>query len=158
MNPIVMHARALGAVKKTNLEEILATRLQEANLLSLFGRQVRFKAGFNRKWRFDFYSRAHRLAVEVEGGTFAGGRHSRGPGMTGDMEKYNEATLHDIRVLRFDSTMILPAPLYKKGPKSKKIARRRALEGCAVAVIRRALYTEFEEPTRPAYVKKPRLR
>ena len=156
MSPIVQPPRAHGVVKKTNLEEILATRLQEANLLDLFGRQVRFKADFNRKWRFDFYSRAHRLAIEVEGGTFAGGRHSRGPGMTRDMEKYNAAVLHRIRVLRFDSTMILPSPEYRKGPKTQKIARRRALEGCAIAVILRALLTETEEPA--PHVKKPRLR
>lgn len=137
-------------VKKTNLEGILAARLEEANLLSLFERQVRFRAGFNRKWRFDFYSHAHRLAIEVEGGTFSGGRHSRGAGMFRDMEKYNEAVLHNIRVLRFDSIMIIRPVLRKKPPRTKKAARRRALEGCAVDVIQRALYTK------PPYVKKPR--
>ena len=40
------------------------------------------------------------LAVEVEGGIWTRGRHSRGAGMIGDMNKYNEATLRGWRVLR----------------------------------------------------------
>lgn len=136
-------------MKKTDLESILAARLREANLLQLFERQVTFRSGFMlRKWRFDFYSHAHKLAIEVEGGTFAGGRHSRGVGMSEDMEKYNSAVLAGIRVLRFDSTMIIRSPTHKRPPRTKKAARRRALEGTAINVIRAALYTEF--------IKKPR--
>lgn len=136
-------------MRKTNLEEILTERLLEAGLYRYFERQVRFRGGLAaRKWRFDFYSHEHRLALEVEGGTFISGRHSRGAGMREDMEKYNAATLAGIRVLRFDSAMIMPAPKHKKLPKTKKAARARALEGIAIATIREALNTGF--------VKKPR--
>lgn len=139
-------------MKKTKLEDILIDRLHKANLLSVFETQVRFEAGSNRRWRFDLYSRAHRLAVEVEGGTFRAGRHSRGVGMSEDMEKYNEAVLRNIRLLRFDSTMILPAPHHKHPPKSKAAARRRTLEGVAVDVVRRALFSDNDRP----YAKRPR--
>ena len=53
-----------------------------------------------RKWRFDFAWPAARVALEVEGGVWTGGRHTRGAGYAGDVEKYNEATLAGWRVLR----------------------------------------------------------
>jgi hypothetical protein len=56
-----------------------------------------------RKWEFDFAWEPIKLAVEIEGGTFGGGRHGSGPGFHKDCEKYNEAILLGWRVLRFDS-------------------------------------------------------
>lgn len=53
-----------------------------------------------RKWRFDFAWIEQRLALEVEGGAWSGGRHTRGSGFTSDIEKYNEATRLGWRVLR----------------------------------------------------------
>lgn len=46
-----------------------------------------------RKWRFDYAIPAIKLAVEVEGGVWTGGRHTSSKGFLGDMEKYNEAAL-----------------------------------------------------------------
>lgn len=53
-----------------------------------------------RKWRFDYCWVAQKVALEVEGGVWVRGRHSRGAGMIGDMEKYNRATVLGWRVLR----------------------------------------------------------
>ena len=53
-----------------------------------------------RKWRFDFAWPSALLAVEVEGGLFIRGRHSRGLGMIADLEKYATAMLMGWRVLR----------------------------------------------------------
>ncbi len=53
-----------------------------------------------RRWRFDFAFPKYRIAVEVEGGIWTGGRHTRGKGFFNDMEKYNEATSDGWSVLR----------------------------------------------------------
>jgi hypothetical protein len=59
-----------------------------------------------RRWRFDLAWPQRKLSVEVEGGTWVQGRHTRGAGMRGDCEKYNAAVLDGWRVLRFTSDMI----------------------------------------------------
>ena len=59
-----------------------------------------------RKWRFDFSWPAVKVALEVEGGVFVAGRHSRGSGMVKDMEKYNAATLAGWRVFRVTPTQV----------------------------------------------------
>lgn len=53
-----------------------------------------------RKWRLDAAWPDHRIAVEVDGGGFINGRHSRGAGMEEDAIKYAEATLRGWRIFR----------------------------------------------------------
>jgi len=53
-----------------------------------------------RKWRFDYAWVDARLALEVEGGAWTQGRHTRGKGFLGDMTKYNTAVLLGWRILR----------------------------------------------------------
>lgn len=57
-------------------------------------------------WRMDFAWPDRKLAVEIEGGIWTGGRHNRGVGMVGDMRKYNAAALMGWKVLRFDGDAI----------------------------------------------------
>ena len=66
--------------------------------------EVRFHP--TRKWRFDLAWPAMRLAVEVEGGSWTHGRHTRGSGFESDCEKYNEAALAGWTVLRVTPGMI----------------------------------------------------
>lgn len=53
-----------------------------------------------RRWRFDYAIPEHKIALEVEGGVWTGGRHTSSVGFLNDMEKYNTATLMGWRVLR----------------------------------------------------------
>jgi hypothetical protein len=63
-----------------------------------------------RNWRLDFAWPVQKVAVEIEGGVFSGGRHTRGTGFTEDCEKYNAATLHGWRLLRFTPQMLEADP------------------------------------------------
>lgn len=54
-----------------------------------------------RKWRADFAIPQAKLLIEVEGGTWTQGRHTRGKGYQGDLEKYNAATVLGWAMLRF---------------------------------------------------------
>lgn len=59
-----------------------------------------------RKWRFDLAWPALKLAMEIDGGVYAQGRHTRGKGFEGDCEKLNEALLHGWRVLRYSTGQV----------------------------------------------------
>lgn len=72
-----------------------------------------------RRWRFDLAWPDRMIAVEVDGGVWSGGRHTRGAGFVGDCEKANEATAMGWRVFRF------PTP--------------HVSDGSAVAMLRRLL-------------------
>ncbi len=61
--------------------------------------ELRFHA--TRKWRFDFAWPECKLAIEIDGGAWTKGRHTRGRGFVADMEKLNAATVLGWRVLRF---------------------------------------------------------
>lgn len=54
-----------------------------------------------RKWRFDFACVPLKIAIEVEGGVWTRGRHTRGRGCMADMDKYNVAAISGWLLLRF---------------------------------------------------------
>ena len=54
----------------------------------------------SRKWRFDYAWPDAKVALEVEGGVWTGGRHTSSAGFLKDMEKYNAAARLGWRVLR----------------------------------------------------------
>jgi hypothetical protein len=62
--------------------------------------------GLPRKWRFDFAYPDLMIALEVEGATWVGGRHSRGSGFAKDCEKYNEAIKQGWKVYRVTAQML----------------------------------------------------
>jgi very-short-patch-repair endonuclease len=65
-----------------------------------------FKFHPTRRWRFDYAWPEQKLAVEIEGGAFTNGRHTRGAGFIKDMEKYNAAAAAGWRVLRYTPSQV----------------------------------------------------
>ncbi|MEJ8803153.1 hypothetical protein [Pontibacter sp. H249] len=79
-------------------------KLQQAT-----GQQVIAEHAFHpeRKWRIDFFLPESNIAIEVEGGVWTQGRHTRGKGYVNDLEKYNAAQAMGIMVLRFTPEQLL---------------------------------------------------
>lgn len=89
--------------KEAQLTEILAADLFVAGLPAPI-REFRF--AHPRRWRADLAYVDLRILIEIEGGTFIQGRHTRPLGYENDCEKYNKAALDGWLVLRFTSTMV----------------------------------------------------
>lgn len=73
-------------------------RVLDAAKLPLPSHEWPFHA--DRRWRFDYAWLADKVALEVEGGVWTNGRHTRGSGFLKDVEKYNAAATLGWRVLR----------------------------------------------------------
>jgi very-short-patch-repair endonuclease len=54
-----------------------------------------------RRWRFDYAWEDRKIAVEIEGGIWTRGAHTRGVHFISDCEKYNTATKMGWQVYRF---------------------------------------------------------
>lgn len=90
-------------VKRSDLEIELAHQLMMAGLPEPV---EEYRVSSDRRYRFDFAWPEYRLAVEVEGGTWTNGRHSRGSGFANDCKKYNYAQSLGWLVLRYPGEMI----------------------------------------------------
>ena len=55
----------------------------------------------SRLWKFDYAIPEKLVAVEIEGGVYTKGRHTRGQGYVKDLEKYNAAIELGWVVLRY---------------------------------------------------------
>jgi len=95
-------AAKLYAPAPSKLEATLALHMKAAGL----NPESEFRFHPPRRWRFDFAFVDQKIAIEAEGGTYSGGRHTRGKGFEKDCEKYNAASLDGWRLLRFTSAMI----------------------------------------------------
>jgi hypothetical protein len=57
-------------------------------------------ASLGRRWRFDYaWPRNEKVALEVDGGVWTQGRHTRGQGFIDDQDKMNAATMLGWRVI-----------------------------------------------------------
>lgn len=59
-----------------------------------------------RRWRWDIAFVPQKVAVELDGGLYVGGRHSRGAGREKDMEKIAEGMCLGWRVLCISPRML----------------------------------------------------
>lgn len=60
-----------------------------------------YKFVHDRRFRFDLAIPEKRIAIEFEGGVWSNGRHVRGKGYVNDCKKYNLATMHGWKMLRY---------------------------------------------------------
>lgn len=109
------NAGALGAGVKTELKR--ATRDSEKEKLARqfeylwrmwdgpeLTKEHRFHV--QRRWRFDYYHAASNTAIELHGGVWSEGRHTRGRGFLGDLEKMNAAQMQGITVLQLGTGQV----------------------------------------------------
>jgi len=107
---------------KSDLERELAFQIRAVGLPEP-EREARFHPV--RRWRADFLWREpYMILVEVHGGTWQMGRHSRGAGFRNDAEKENSATLMGYRVFKFTTGMV------KEGAAIQTLERAFKEEGC----------------------------
>ena len=105
--------------KKTELQRLVAKAKRESlenKFLFLWkaiqGPELNREVQFHpiRKWRFDFAWCNPRsnfnLAIEIEGGSWAGGAHTRGRHFESDCEKYFHAAMMGWIVIRLTGNMI----------------------------------------------------
>ncbi len=91
-------------MSKSDLEEKMALLIKMSPWTTAPKRQYRFAPP--RRWKLDFAWPESKVALEVEGGTWVGGRHVRGKGFEADCEKYNELAAMGWRLIRVTSTMV----------------------------------------------------
>jgi len=60
-----------------------------------------------RKWRIDFAWPKVKLAVEIEGGIYVRGRHTRPLGFVNDIGKYNAIVMAGYSLLRFTPDQLM---------------------------------------------------
>lgn len=90
-------------MSQSALEAKMAWQLRVASITPPV---TEFRFHKKRLWRFDFAWPESLVALEVEGGTWTNGRHTRGTGFESDCEKYNEAAILGWCVLRATGTMV----------------------------------------------------
>jgi very-short-patch-repair endonuclease len=90
---------------KSELEETLLLLIRAEGLPEP-EREYMFAKSIGRRWRLDFAYPEKRIGIEVQGGTYIRGAHSRGTGLERDYEKYNQAQVLGWDVYQFSRKMI----------------------------------------------------
>lgn len=83
-----------------NVRRTALTLDTRCRLIGLCTLEPEYRFHPTRKWKFDFCLPSRSIGIEVEGGAFIGGRHTRGAGFEKDLEKYAEAAILGWTVLR----------------------------------------------------------
>lgn len=78
-------------------------------------KEVQFAKDQKRKWKTDYLftlEDGRKIAVEIEGGAWTKGRHTRPQGFINDMHKYNCYAVLGITLLRFTSEQATKQPIW----------------------------------------------
>lgn len=98
LTPAEVLKKEQARAKREALELTLLHQLRALGLTDGLVQQHKFSD--TRNWRFDFAWPDLKLAMEVDGGTWVGGAHSRGSGIERDCEKLAAAVTFGWRVMR----------------------------------------------------------
>jgi hypothetical protein len=60
----------------------------------------------HRRWRLDYYHAPTQTGIELHGGVWSEGRHVRGKGFLGDLDKMNAAQMQGIVVLQLGTGQV----------------------------------------------------
>jgi very-short-patch-repair endonuclease len=90
---------------KSELEETLLLLIRAEGLPEP-EREYMFAKSIGRRWRLDFAYPEKRIGIEVQGGIYVRGAHSRGTGLERDYEKLNAAQMLGWDVYQFSRKMI----------------------------------------------------
>ncbi len=104
MTPAQILAKAEAAARREALELAMLQQFRALGLTRGLQRQHRFHP--TRQWRFDFAFPACKLAIEVDGGTWTNGAHSRGAGIARDCEKLAAAVIDGWSVMRATTNQV----------------------------------------------------
>lgn len=99
--------KAVGVIKG-EAHLLLEQHLRELHMP--FMKEVKFDK--NRKWRLDYLlcplpPKPWNQAIEIDGGVYSQGRHTRGKGFEADLEKMNAAVAQGYKVYRFSTGQVL---------------------------------------------------
>lgn len=101
--------KAKQKVKRESLTSLFEQQIRALRLpapVKEYRFHVEQHGAAGRKWRADFAWVDLRLLVEIDGGTFSGGRHTRGKGFEADCYKLNAAAEDGWTVLRYTGDMV----------------------------------------------------
>jgi len=125
--------------KKVNYSLVVLEQIRKAGLPEPVLEFSFAKDALGREWRADLAYPEDWILIEIEGGAYTRGRHTRGAGYEDDCEKYTTATVMGYRVLRFTTgqvkrgvavtmlkVMFGLAPLTGEEFKPKKSRRKKA--------------------------------
>lgn len=70
-------------------------------------REYLFAKEIGRKFRADFVHLENKVLIEIEGGIYSNGRHTRGNGFSNDCDKYNIATIFGWKVIRLTQHQLI---------------------------------------------------
>lgn len=118
-NPEIAIQQQFGAEGDTDAARQLATARREAKKAELVAEFCQVWRGLGgpalteeyifhpvRRWRADFAHLDTRVLVEIDGGVWAGGRHTRGGGFIEDCAKLNAAAVLGWTVFRLATGMM----------------------------------------------------
>lgn len=101
-------ARQQALLRTAGMSHLSAKFIQLWHLLGGPPLEQEYRFHPRRRWRFDFALPARKLAIEINGGVWMSGRHTRARGYLADREKINAATALGWRVYELGTGQVTP--------------------------------------------------